>query len=371
VAVGTDFDVLFHQAVRLWDEGRLDDAERLLAEAAKGGHAGAMARLGRLYCLDPRRCGLGADSAGYWLRRALAARPDDAVAATLLASLLLRWANDEIANRRSAYELWEWFLWPARVDDEYLELWQDEPVERQVVEAHEEAERLLTGVLLASPDDVAASITLADLWFGRWIAHFIITEQTQKSVDARDAVARMGRELAAQGVPVLEHAARLTSGSILSTWCRQLSTALTEATAGRHDQSAVGWFTAADLTETEHSWYLLEHYCLCSNFGDLSLESLLTPDPDELRWACTRWSTLWRCPFDTSKGEALTLLVCDGGVTEIDLTPHLLCTDGGPPRLDWTAIQLPDLRAPASPLATPALPPKFCNPVHYGFNGSL
>jgi hypothetical protein len=253
-----------------------------------------MARLGRLYCLDPRRYDAGPDSAEQWLRRAVAARPDDALSAILLASLLIRWANGMIEAQASCHEpeLSDWYRWPGRVDDaywadpDYWLDWQDSDRERRTVAAQDEAERLLTRVLEIRPDDAAAATTLAGLWYGRW-------------------------------------------------------TSLDEAAAGRHDQSELAGQTSTVDIQDADSWYLVQRTFVCSNNGDLDLQMLLTADPAELRWACDRWASQWR-PMDPARGKSLTLLVGDGGVTTIDLTPHL--SGERPPRVDWAALPLPTLR---------------------------
>jgi hypothetical protein len=145
VVEGSDPASVFQEGLRSLGSGRLDDAERLLVRAARSGHDGAMARLGRLYCLDPHRYGAGEDSAERWLRQAVAASPGDALSATLLASLLIRWANDMIAAQADNGEpaLYEWYRWPDRVDDAYwtdpdcwLD-WEDSERERRTVAAHE------------------------------------------------------------------------------------------------------------------------------------------------------------------------------------------------------------------------------------------
>jgi hypothetical protein len=360
MVVGGGLDGMFHEAARHWDAGRLDDAERLLVLAAEGGHGGAMARLGRLYCLEPHGQYDGVGAAERWLRRAVAVRSDDHLAGTLLASLLVRWGNAMIEGQvgNDEPELSEWYRWPDRVGDEYWRDeslwpdWEDSALERRTVEAHDTAERLLARVLADRPGDVAAAMTLAALWYGRWMAHRIISDLASTSDDAAEVAERMGRELAARRAPVLERAAALDGDGALGAWCRALA-------AGRDDRAAV--VGDGEAGAGGHSWYLLRRTFVCSNNGDLGEQLLLTADLGELRWAASRWARRWRA-LDAGKGESLVLLVRDGGDTAFDLT--------GRAGVDRAAADVPPLRGVPLPAGRPAAVPGWAGPVFYGFTDS-
>ncbi|MCP2166023.1 hypothetical protein [Goodfellowiella coeruleoviolacea] len=295
------------RAGQLLARGRVGEAGELLLAAAEHGHAGAASTLGRLGCLDwtwPPGAEIGEDdvcAAEPWLRRALELRPDDAVAARLLASLLLR----QVATVRAAGP---WAL-PGAGDvaagaDDPEEAWQALLDRRQA-----EAVRLLDEVVSRNPTDVAAAVLLADAHHSELTWHLGEQPRERPPLDDADTT---GRDVLARLTAAARRAAHLDPADAAAVfhlaealhwgehaeaaaWRHRLGVLRPEAQDATHqarpgERPGQEAGAAAELpTHGRYSWYVLEFGRMVDNTGDNCFDVVLSSDLGELRWVLDRW----------------------------------------------------------------------------------
>ena len=210
------------------------------------------------------------DEAVDLLRRLTLADAGDGEAATQLGVLLIRrasaWANREWSWSNDWIDHYPYDSGDPEgdedLDDDYFQPWPD------VIAYRDDADRLLTGVLTTTPTDCRAAMLKAVLWYDRWVAFRMLSQELPDDTD----VQATGDALLEQVPVVLERAERLCGSQRVTTILRVETGSGAIAGPGR-------W-----------SWYLLRRGHVWHANGELVDSFLVTTDPDELRWAHDAWS---------------------------------------------------------------------------------
>ena len=296
----------------------------------------------------------GHDGAERLLRAALAERPDDHRLATVLASLLIRWAS-AFAQGQWAWTN-QWFeehpfaLAEDDLDEEELAEALDGNLWVDVADRHDEAERLLHGVLRACPADPAATLVLGALWLDRWMLHSMVAGELP---DEDPRVESAGRRLVQDGLAIGRSAVEVCPANPLSTHL------LDQALAAAGELSAAAPPGPAD--GTGYSWYVVHCDVMWHNNGELNTMYLVTTDPAEVWQACRSMPAPEPALRNPDVGAQFVLTVYAGGrlQTTIDLADP-----AGP------ALAVPDLSGERLPFGMPVLD-RWSSVLHHGYSIAL
>lgn len=206
----------------------------------------------------------------------------------------------------------------------------------------------LRASLAARPGDVSAATLLAGQLV-RQVDHWMNLLEVNpgyaaETADGDHTAADRAREAHALYSRVLDS---VPSHPVASAGLMELD-ALTRRSAAARDASQ------------DYDYYLAQ---MADTSGSVSYtQSLVTTDPDELRWACDRWMEIVGGP-STVGFQAFALSVFSRGqeVHTIDLGPHTARS------IDWDAFAVPPLAGPLLPSGHPAQGGQ----AHYGYSARV
>jgi hypothetical protein len=219
------------------------------------------------------------DRAVDLLRQAVLHDPGDAEVATVLASLLMRRASAWAEGAWSGSHEWiDHYPYDDGRDGEDLGEDDLQPW-RDIIADRDEAERLLTGALAATPADGRAALLSAMLWLDRWVTNRMLYQELPDEADLQAT----GRALLDAAPAVIRRAEELSRPHHVHSIIR--------AEAARFGAPDLGEPSTLS-TGSRWSWYVLRRGHVWNNNGDLATAFLVTAEWNEILWAYGAWTRM-------------------------------------------------------------------------------